>query len=120
MTPAGSREPPPPARAWYSGIAHCHPVPCCPPLGLVPPCPLLFLHRRLQLATAGAGVDVVKVVERQPALLLVDEASPLSDWSQMDQDELQQQMQVSSSHCYRLLLLGFMHAFEFFRKKSVK
>lgn len=66
-------------------------------LGLSPPCPLLLLHCRLQLATVGAGVDVVKVVERQPALLLVDEASPLSDWSQMDQDELQQQIQVSGS-----------------------
>jgi hypothetical protein len=48
----------------------------------------------LQLATVGAGVDVVKVVERQPSLLLVGEASPLSDWSQLDQEELQQQIQV--------------------------
>jgi len=47
-----------------------------------------------QLATVGAGVDVVKVVERQPALLLVDDSSPLSDWSQLDPEELQQQIQV--------------------------
>jgi hypothetical protein len=69
-----------------------HTVPCC------------FSHCCLQLATVGAGVDVVKVVERQPALLLVDEASPLSDWSQMDQDELQQQIQVSSNLTRRAVI----------------
>lgn len=42
----------------------------------------------------GAGVDVVKVVERQPSLLLVEEGSPLSDWNQLDPEELQQQIQV--------------------------
>jgi hypothetical protein len=52
----------------------------------------------VQLATVGAGVDVVKVVERQPALLLVDDSSPLSDWSQLDPEELQQQIQVSTTH----------------------
>lgn len=59
----------------------------------------LFATLPVQLATVGAGVDVVKVVERQPALLLVDDSSPLSDWSQLDPEELQQQIQVSSSQC---------------------
>jgi hypothetical protein len=57
----------------------------------------------VQLATVGAGVDVVKVVERQPALLLVDESSPLSDWSQLDPEELQQQIQVCEEWSNMLL-----------------
>lgn len=48
----------------------------------------------LQLATATAGVDVVKVVERQPSLLLLDDSSPLADWSKLDQEELRELIQV--------------------------
>lgn len=83
---------------WLSGTQRCcwSPNSAVHPLHVMnllrsPPPPALF---GMQLATVGAGVDVVKVVERQPALLLVDEASPLSDWSQLDQEELQQQIQV--------------------------
>lgn len=110
MTPAAG-DPPHPARVALR-IAGCRPVcfltrpvPILSPAVLCTlarpvfiPSPAVLAHCCLQLATVGAGVDVVKVVERQPALLLVDEASPLSDWSQMDQEELQQQIQVSGSH----------------------
>lgn len=49
----------------------------------------------LQLATASAGVDVVKVVERQPSLLLLDDSSPLADWSKLDQEQLKGLIQVN-------------------------
>jgi hypothetical protein len=48
-----------------------------------------------QLASASVGVDVVKVVERQPSLLL-DDSGALGDWAALDQDELVQALQVGA------------------------
>jgi hypothetical protein len=37
---------------------------------------------------------VVKVVEAQPSLLVLDEASPLADWARLDTEELAELIKV--------------------------
>ncbi|WIA21190.1 hypothetical protein OEZ85_000439 [Tetradesmus obliquus] len=49
---------------------------------------LLSRLMAMRLASATAGVDVVKVVEAQPSLLLLDEGNPLADWARLAPEEL--------------------------------
>eukprot|EP00882_Tetradesmus_deserticola_P033577 GHRQ01038369.1.p2 GENE.GHRQ01038369.1~~GHRQ01038369.1.p2 ORF type:complete len:184 (+),score=82.39 GHRQ01038369.1:594-1145(+) len=49
---------------------------------------LLSRLMAMRLASAAAGVDVVKVVEAQPSLLVMDEDSPLADWARLDTEQL--------------------------------
>jgi hypothetical protein len=67
------------------------------PLLLLPPpchCYCCCCRRLLQLASSAAGVDVVKVVEAQPSLLVLDEASPLADWARLDTEQLAELIKV--------------------------
>jgi hypothetical protein len=48
----------------------------------------------MQLASVSAGVDVAKVVERQPSLLVADESSPLADWTRLAPEELGELIKV--------------------------
>ncbi|KAF6251027.1 hypothetical protein COO60DRAFT_692327 [Scenedesmus sp. NREL 46B-D3] len=49
---------------------------------------LLSRLMAMRLASSAAGVDVVRVVQAQPSLLVLDEAHPLADWARLDTEEL--------------------------------
>eukprot|EP00879_Flechtneria_rotunda_P017161 GHRR01017973.1.p1 GENE.GHRR01017973.1~~GHRR01017973.1.p1 ORF type:complete len:237 (+),score=48.85 GHRR01017973.1:451-1161(+) len=66
----------------------------CPQLLTASKHQLMARLMAMKLASASAGIDVVKVVERHPSLLLLDDTDPLADWSNLDPEELQQLIKV--------------------------